>query len=107
MDIWTLGHSTRDFEDFLALLQQNDIALLADVRRYPGSRRYPHFSREALAQAFPSSGIRYIHMPALGGRRKPAPDSLNTAWRNDQFRAYADYMATPEFADAVDALVAQ
>lgn len=107
MQIWTIGHSTRDLEDFLSLLHENEVTHLADVRRYPGSRRYPHFSREALAQSLHSSSIGYIHMPQLGGRRKAAADSPNTAWRNDQFRAYADYMATPEFAVAVDSLVSQ
>ena len=73
-----------------------------DIRRYPGSRRYPHFSRESLAQSLP---ITYVHVPELGGRRKPLPDSPNTGWRNEQFRAYADYMATPEFAAALDMLL--
>ena len=84
----------------------NGVERLADIRRYPGSRRFPHFSREALAESLPREGIAYVHMPELGGRRKPAPDSPNGAWRNDQFRAYADYMATGEFAAAIDKLLA-
>lgn len=104
--LFSLGHSTRDLSDFIALLHENGIERLADIRRYPGSRRYPHFSREALSLSLPAEGIEYIHMPELGGRRKPLPDSRNTAWRNEQFRAYADHMATDEFRDAIDKLVA-
>jgi len=100
--IYTIGHSTRTLDAFLALLTQNRIELLADIRRYPGSRRYPHFSRESLERAF-----HYVHMPELGGRRSPRPDSPNAGWRNDQFRAYADHMATPDFHAAVDALLAR
>jgi uncharacterized protein (DUF488 family) len=104
--IYTIGHSTRTLADFTELLRSNRIERLADIRRYPGSRRHPHFSREALAESLPRDGIAYIHMPELGGRRKPAPDSPNAAWRNDQFRAYADYMATKEFAEAIERLLA-
>lgn len=104
--IYTIGHSTRTLEEFTELLRMNGVERLADIRRYPGSRRYPHFSREALAESLPREGIAYVHMPELGGRRKPAPDSPNGAWRNDQFRAYADYMATREFAAAIDKLLA-
>jgi len=103
MRIWTIGHSTRSLDELIQLLREHDIERLADIRRYPGSRRYPHFSRENLARTLP---IAYVHMPELGGRRKPLPDSPNTGWRNEQFRAYADYMATPEFASAIDALLA-
>jgi uncharacterized protein (DUF488 family) len=104
--IFTIGHSTRDLSDLIALLREHGVQRLADIRRYPGSRRYPHFSREALALSLPAEGIEYIHMPELGGRRKPLPDSRNTAWRNEQFRAYADHMATAEFRDAIDKLLA-
>ena len=104
--LFTVGHSTRDLADFIALLREHGIERLADIRRYPGSRRYPHFSREALSLSLPAAGIEYLHMPELGGRRKPLPDSRNTAWRNEQFRAYADHMATAEFRDAIDKLVA-
>ena len=97
--MYTIGHSTRSLDEFIALLRENDVERLADIRRYPGSRRYPHFSREALASSLP---IEYVHMPELGGRRKPDPHSRNLAWRNDQFRAYADHMATDEFRIAVD-----
>ena len=101
-EVFTIGHSTRSLDEFLALLRENGIQLLADIRRYPGSRRYPHFSSESLRSAF-----QYVHMPELGGRRSPRKDSPNTGWHNDQFRAYADHMATPEFQSAVDTLVAR
>jgi uncharacterized protein (DUF488 family) len=105
MTIFTIGHSTRALDELLALLREQGIARLADIRRYPGSRRYPHFSSEALGVSLPEHGIEYIHMPSLGGRRKPEPDSPNTFWRNDQFRAYADHMASAEFRTAVDELL--
>jgi len=105
MQILTIGHSTRSQDEFLALLREQAIELLADIRRYPGSKRYPHFGSDAMAVWLPENGIRYVHMPELGGRRKPLPDSPNTAWRNEQFRAYADYMATDEFRTAIDTLV--
>jgi uncharacterized protein (DUF488 family) len=104
--IHTIGHSTRSIDEIIALLHENGIDLLVDVRRYPGSKRYPHFSSEAMARWLPEHGVAYIYMPELGGRRKPLPDSPNTAWRNEQFRAYADYMATEEFRIAIDKLVA-
>ena len=92
MKIWTIGHSTRSIEDFISLLKKNEIKLLADVRSLPGSKRYPQFNREALAESLNAHGIRYEHFPELGGRRKPNADSRNTAWRNMSFRGYADYM---------------
>lgn len=104
--IYTIGHSTRTLDELIELLRENGIERLADIRRYPGSRRYPHFSRESLEAELPARGIEYDHMPELGGRRRPRKDSPNTAWRNEQFRAYADYMGTPEFLQAVDTLVA-
>jgi len=105
MNVYTIGHSTRTADELSALLREHEIKLLADIRRYPGSKRYPHFASDAMAQWLPEQGIAYVHMPELGGRRKPSPDSPNTAWRNDQFRAYADYMATNEFRDAMDKLL--
>lgn len=103
--IYTIGHSTRELSELIALLRENGVARLADIRRYQGSRRYPHFSREALERSLPDHGITYVHFEALGGRRKPLADSVNTALHNEQFRAYADYMATPEFRAAVDGLL--
>ena len=103
--IWTIGHSTRTLEEFLALLAAYRIEAIADVRRFPGSRRYPHFSREALGETLPSHGIAYQWLPKLGGRRPVQPDSPNDAWRNASFRGYADYLASAEFADGLDALL--
>ena len=103
--IWTIGHSTRALEDFVAALEAHGIKALADVRSLPGSRRYPQFNKEALAQSLSERGIRYEHFPELGGRRKTKPDSKNTAWRNDSFRGYADYMETEEFRRGVERLV--
>lgn len=105
MEIWTIGHSTLPIESFLDALTSNGIAMLGDVRRFPGSRRHPQFGREALAQSLALGGIDYAHYEALGGRRRPRADSHNTAWRNDSFRGYADYMETPEFERAIDALL--
>ena len=103
--IWTIGHSTRKIDIFISLLKENGIKLVADVRMYPGSKRYPQFGREALAQSLIGSGIRYEHFPELGGRRKPKPDSKNTAGRNEMFRGYADYMETGDFRKGVERLV--
>jgi len=103
--LWTIGHSTRDWDAFAGMLAEARIAVLADVRRFAGSRRNPQFSGHAMAVALPEAGIRYWPLPELGGRRPPRPDSPNTAWRNAGFRGYADYMATPEYAAARDALV--
>ncbi len=105
MRIYTIGHSTRTLDDLISLLREHGIKRLADIRRYPGSRRYPHFSRQSLAVALPRHGIEYVHIPELGGRRKPLPRSPNSGWRNEQFRGYADYMASAEFADAVNELL--
>src|SRR5690606_230069 len=103
--IWTIGHSTRPADEFEHLLAAYANRAPADVRRLPGSRRHPHFSREALQATLPAAGIEYAWMPELGGRRKPRPDSRNLAWRNLSFRGYADYMETPGFRDALDTLV--
>ena len=103
--VWTVGHSTRSLEDFLELLAQNGIEAVADVRRYPGSRRWPHFAREQLANALDDRGLAYVWFPELGGRRRPRPDSPNTAWRSPAFRGYADYMATDAFGEGLDQLV--
>ncbi len=104
-ELWTVGHSTRAQEQLIELLRRNGIQALADVRRYPASKRYPHFNREALERSLPVAGIDYVWMPELGGRRVPRKDSTNTAWRNAGFRGYADYMETAAFQDAIDALL--
>ena len=103
--IWTVGHSTRKIDDFIALLKENGIKLLADVRMYPGSKRYPQFGREALAKSLSEAGIRYEHFLELGGRRKAKPDSKNTTWRNEMFRGYADYIETNDFEKGIARLV--
>ncbi|HYS97100.1 MAG TPA: DUF488 domain-containing protein [Candidatus Dormibacteraeota bacterium] len=92
-----MGHSTRSLDDFTELLIHHGVGLLVDVRTVPASRRMPHFSKLALERSLPQSGIRYLHMPELGGLRKPKADSINTGWRNVSFRGYADYMQTDEF----------
>ena len=103
--LYTIGHSTRPLDDFLGLLEREGVRSLVDVRTFPGSRRYPHFNREALAAALRERGVAYSHAPALGGRRRPRPDSPNVAWRNEGFRGYADHMATPEFRAALSGLL--
>ena len=104
-EVWTVGHSTVSLEEFLHLLAQHSIEAVADVRRYPGSRRWPHFAREPLAKALEDRGLVYLWLPELGGRRRPRPDSPNTAWRSESFRGYADYLATEPFAEGLDQLV--
>lgn len=96
--VWTVGHSTRAVGDFVKLLIAYDIELVADVRRFPGSRRLPHFASDALASHLAAARIAYQWLPALGGRRRPHPDSVNLGWRHPAFRAYADHLATEEFA---------
>lgn len=96
--LWTVGHSTRPVNDFIALLQAHGIRQLVDVRTIPRSRHNPQFNRDRLPESLQSAGIEYIHMPALGGLRHARPDSINTAWRNTSFRGFADYMQTPQFA---------
>lgn len=103
--IYTIGHSTRTLEEFIALLQSFDIATLVDVRTMPRSRRNPQFNIEALAVDLPEVGIAYTHIARLGGLRHGlGADSPNTGWRNASFRGYADYMLTPEFAQGLDEL---
>jgi uncharacterized protein (DUF488 family) len=103
--IFTVGHSTRSLEELVELLRAHGVKALADVRAFPGSRRYPHFNAENLAAELPGHGLAYLPFPALGGRRKGAADSINTGWRNASFRAYADYMQTPAFSAALDELI--
>lgn len=104
--IFTIGHSVRPIDDFLELLSHHHIRHLIDVRRHPGSRRHPQFGSQALASALASHHIGYTHVEALGGRRRPRPDSPNLAWRNASFRGYADYMQTAEFGQALKRLCA-
>jgi uncharacterized protein (DUF488 family) len=104
--VFTIGHSTRPLEAFVALLQAHGVAQLADVRTIPKSRRHPHFAQDALSRSLPAAGIRYRHFPGLGGLRKAAADSPNGGWRHAGFRGYADYMQTPAFAAALEELMA-
>ena len=103
--VWTIGHSTRSLEGLIDLLKTQEIQLLVDVRRFPASRRYPHFNGPALAHSLSDHGIQYCHMPALGGRRPARRDSVNLGWRNTSFRGYADYMQTKDFSEALEELV--
>ena len=103
--LWTIGHSTRSASEFLDLLQAFSIEALADVRRFPTSRRYPHFNQDSLSQALAEISIEYVHFPELGGRRQPDPNSRNTLWRNAAFRAYADFMETEEFREGMERLL--
>lgn len=106
MTVWTIGHSTRALGEFLDLLAGHAIQTLADVRRFPGSRRHPQFAQDALSQVLDAHGIAYRWLPALGGRRRPRTDSRNTAWRNASFRGYADHMESAAFAAGLDELLA-
>jgi uncharacterized protein (DUF488 family) len=99
--IYTIGHSTRSIDEFIAILQSFNIRQLVDIRSLPGSRKYPQFDKENLEAILPENNISYIYMPALGGRRKVRKDSKNTRWHNLSFRAYADYMQTDEFEKAI------
>jgi uncharacterized protein (DUF488 family) len=101
LTIWTIGHSNRKIEEFLGLLKTHQIAFLADVRRFPGSRRYPHFNQEALDRSLGEVEIQYMHFPELGGKRKPRADSHNMAWKNLSFRGYADHIESEEFQTAL------
>jgi uncharacterized protein (DUF488 family) len=105
MKIWTVGHSTRSGEEFVEILRSHQVQVLVDVRTYPGSRRYPQFNRDVLDKNLALQEIRYQHEPRLGGRRKPRADSHNSAWRNEQFRGYADHMETEEFKRGVEELL--
>src|SRR5881394_2255304 len=99
--IYTVGHSTRTLDDFIALVRAHGVKAIADVRRFPMSRRHPHFNRESLSDSLATEDMKYFWVPELGGRRRPRPDSENTAWRNESFRGYADYMETADFAAAM------
>lgn len=106
MTVWTIGHSTRTIDDFLAVLDAHRIEALIDVRRYPGSRRLPQFGAAELAQALKGASVAYEWVQSLGGRRRALPDSPNTGWRNDSFRGYADHIASEEFAEGYTQLLA-
>jgi uncharacterized protein (DUF488 family) len=102
----TIGHSNRSIEDFIALLKQNAIACVLDIRTVPKSRHNPQFGQDQLPGSLKAAGIEYRYLAGLGGLRRPRPDSPNGGWRNTSFRGYADYMQTDEFAQNVDTVVA-
>ncbi len=105
LSIWTIGHSTLPIDDFIGALTSFNIQALADVRSFPGSRRYPQFNKDNLRSSLAAAEIEYLHLPELGGRRRARPDSTNMAWRNESFRGYADYMETKEFQAGIDRLL--
>jgi uncharacterized protein (DUF488 family) len=104
--IWTIGHSTLPIEAFLERLAAHRVETVADVRRHPASRWQPHFNRARLAASLEAGGLEYVHFEPLGGRREPAPGDTNAGLRDPQFRGYADWTATPEFAAALEQLTA-
>lgn len=103
--LFTIGHSTHSIDEFIVLLNAHGIRHLVDVRSIPKSRHVPQFNTDLLASALQNAGLTYTHLKALGGRRHTRKDSINTGWRNASFRGYADYMATPQFAEGLDALI--
>lgn len=105
MTVWTIGHSTRTIEAFVEVLAAHDIEAVVDVRRFPGSRRLPQFGSAELERSLRAAGLSYLWVEALGGRRRPAPDSPNDAWQNDAFRGYADHVASEEFAGGLGQLL--
>jgi len=104
LPIWTIGHSTRALEEFKDILRAHRIEVIVDVRRFPGSRRYPHYNREALESELEAAGIGYLWLTELGGRRSASKDSINTGLRSLAFRGYADYMGTQAFRAGVERL---
>jgi uncharacterized protein (DUF488 family) len=105
LKILTIGHSTRPIGEFLAALAAHGVECLADVRSIPRSRRNPQFASENLPASLEAAGIGYLHLPGLGGMRRPRRDSTNTAWKNDSFRGYADYMETAGFETSLERLI--
>jgi uncharacterized protein (DUF488 family) len=103
--LYTIGHSTRSADEFVELLAASQIARVVDIRQFPGSRRYPHFGSGPLRAVLSGAGIAYEHAVDLGGRRRPSANSPNAYWKNASFRAFADYMANPQFLAALDRLV--
>jgi len=103
--VWTIGHSTRSIEVVAALTHAHGVNTIADVRTVPRSRHNPQWNRETLPEALGRLGLRYVHLPGLGGLRRPQPDSPNTAWVNAGFRGYADYMQTTEFTRSLESLI--
>ncbi len=102
--LYTIGHSTRTIGAFLEMLNSFNIKVLADIRRLPGSRKYPQFDQDTLKKSLEENRIEYVYIEGLGGRRKVSPDSKNTTWRNKSFQGYADYMETESFENGATVL---
>lgn len=105
--VWTVGHSTRSLEELIEVLRHYGVEAVVDVRTVPRSRKNPQFNREELETKLPEFGLAYTHAKDLGGLRKPLRDSVNSAWENDSFRGFADYMQTPAFDEALSRLIDQ
>lgn len=103
--VFTIGHSTRALEQFIGLLEARAVSRVVDVRTVPRSRHNPQFNKDSLADSLGKAGLRYVHMPGLGGLRHARRDSINVGWRNASFRGYADYMQTPEFEQNLKELI--
>ena len=103
--VLTIGHSTRTIEEFIHLLKTHGVTCVLDVRTIPRSRRNPQFNRDTLSASLKDVGIAYTHVAALGGLRRPRPDSINMGWKNASFRGYADHMQTPEFGASLENLM--
>ena len=103
--VLTVGHSTRTFDEFIRLLQAHGVSRVVDVRTVPRSRHNPQFNKASLPRALRKAGVRYVHLPGLGGLRHAKRDSLNVGWRNASFRGFADYMQTPEFEQSLQELI--
>ncbi len=106
LTVFTIGHSTRTLEEFIELLKTYKISMVVDVRTVPRSRHNPQFNKETLPETLKTKGVKYVHIPELGGLRRPSPDSANLAWENKTFRGYADYMQTREFTENLLKLLA-
>jgi uncharacterized protein (DUF488 family) len=103
--VLTIGHSTRTIDSFIDLLKMNGVTMVIDIRTVPRSRHNPQFNKDVLPGELVKTGIGYLHIPGLGGLRRPVPDSLNVGWRNASFRGFADYMQTAEFQEAIKTLI--
>src|ERR687888_1959215 len=112
--VFAIGHSNRDWSDFISILKDNHVDLLVDVRRYPGSRACLQFNKEQMITKLREENVLYVHIEKLGGRRNKldikeedmdSDNNNNTGWKNKSFRAYADYMATTSFREGVDELL--
>ena len=104
--VFTVGHSNHPLAEFLSILEAHDLKLVIDVRRFPSSRKWPHFNAADLASSLRAAGLNYAGMPELGGRRRPLAQSPHRAWRVEAFRGYADFLDTPDAAAALERISA-